>query len=160
MNLHNLYNEKKYVRLLIRFTISFILVYIIWIPFASIYGWLILEGTTLYFNYIAGVEGHFDTTPSVLFLQGIQSNVPPFVALVLTTETSLKKSFKIALLGIPILFVYQVISKIVQVYMEFPNTSEMYIIFVNFVSGTGNVALPIILWLIFYMKISHPKSKD
>ena len=162
----------KYTSFLIKFLFLSTLLYLLWIPFASAYFSAILKITAAYFELI-GISLEAPTS-DLLYSQGIRSCIPPFIALVLATNISLKKKdfpkektqkiftkpfclqigfpstlfLKGLIIGIPILFFFRVILQISYVYLQIPPPpGEFYGIFVIFLSGTCRVALPFLLWI-------------
>ena len=164
----------KYTPFLIKFLLFSTLLFLLWIPFAPAYFSAISKITSAYFGLI-GVSLK-DPTHDYLYSQGIRSCIPPFIALVLATNLSLKpflekKCFtkffllresailKELIIGIPILFFFRVILQISYVYLNFFQ-DEYYGIFVIFLSGTCRVALPFLLWLSFTYKQLLPRPEQ
>jgi type IV secretory pathway TraG/TraD family ATPase VirD4 len=122
----------KYTSFLIKFLLFSTALYLLWIPFAAAYFSAILKITAAYFGLI-GIEITLNPAHDYLYSQGIRSCIPPFIALVLATNLSLKKkalpkkitlfgkeSFRlifeeskksalVLLIGIPFLFFFRVI---------------------------------------------------
>ena len=138
----------RYSSFLIKFLLLSTLLYLLWIPFASVYFLAILKITVAYFELI-GIEVSINPAPDYLYSEGIRSCIPPFIALILATPGIKRKrmSFLITL-GVPILFFFRVILQISYVYLHIPPPpGEFYQIFVFFLSGTCRVALPFLLWI-------------
>ena len=168
----------KYTSFLIKFLLFSTALYLLWIPFASAYFSAVLKTTAAYFGLI-GIEITLNPAHDYLYSQGIRSCIPPFIALVLATNLSLKpflekKTFtkrtfflslresailKGLIIGIPILFFFRVILQISYVYLQIRPTGEFYSIFVIFLSGTCRVALPFLLWLALSYKQIYPLLK-
>jgi len=174
----------KYTSFLIKFFLFSTALYLLWIPFASAYFFAVLKTTAAYFGLI-GIEITLNPAHDYLYSQGIRSCIPPFIALVLATNLSLKKKalpkkktqkifskpfclrvgfpstlfLKGLIIGIPILFFFRVILQISYVYLQIRPTGEFYSIFVIFLSGTCRVALPFLLWLALSYKQIYPLLK-
>ncbi len=152
----------KYSTFLIKFLLFSTALYLLWIPFASTYFFLVLKITAAYFELI-GIELSLNRTPDFLYSQGIRSCIPPFIALILATpRIEWKKMASSIALGIPVLFVFRTILQISYVYLQIPPApSEFYAIFVIFLSGTCRVALPFLLWfsLTYKQLLPRPESE-
>ena len=174
----------KYSSFLLKFLFFSTILYILWIPFASAYFSVILKITAVYFELI-GIVMPLNPSPDFLYSQGIRSSIPPFIALMLSTNLYLeKKAFlskntkkifsnffnlqlffppkiflKKMIIGILILFTFRVILQISYVYLLIPPTGEFYSLFVIFLSGTFRVALPFLLWFALLYKKLFPLSR-
>jgi len=171
--------QGKYSPFLIKFLLFSTLLYLLWVPFAAVYFSAILRITAAYFGLI-GIGITLNPAHDYLYSQGVRSCIPPFIALVLATNLSLKpflekKTFtkrtfflslresailKGLIIGIPILFFFRVILQISYVYLQIPPApGEFYAVFVIFLSGTCRVALPFLLWLALGYKQIFPLLK-
>ena len=138
--------SKEYGLFLGKFLLFATLLYLLWIPVASVYFSAVLKMT----------GSPTPAAPDYLFSQGIRSCIPVFAALVLATgevkcklKSELKRKAKTLLVGVPVLFLFRVILQLSYVSLQNappPGPSEFYQIFVIFLSGTCRVALPVLLW--------------
>ena len=79
--------DLKYTSFIIKFLFFSTLLYLLWIPFASAYFSAILKITAAYFELI-GIEITLNPAQDYLYSQGIRSCIPPFIALILSTNLS------------------------------------------------------------------------
>lgn len=138
----------KYSSLLFKFLVLSTVFCLVWTQIAVAYFSAVLKITFAYFKLFGLEVSLKDPSPDFLYSQGMRSCIPPFAALVLATPLTWRRRALAMAFGIPALFFFRVILQISYVYLQI-HASELYAIFVIFLSGACRVALPFLLWIAF-----------
>ena len=126
------------------FVILTTVLFLVWTQVAICYAKLILGTTTLLLSNVI-----LNYNESQLFLMGMVTVLPSFIALVaVTPQINWKKKLRIIGIGIGTIFSFRVFLELLYVFYE-NNQSILMDFLIGFISGPIRIILPLAIWGIF-----------